>query len=57
MKKHHRAKFEITPRGRKTKYYTCMVCGFRCWAFSVRDAHNQHKVHLAKRAAENPLLA
>jgi hypothetical protein len=52
MKKHHRAKFEITHRGKKTKYYTCSICGFRCWAFGVRDAHNQHKVHLTKHAGD-----
>ncbi len=58
MQKYHRAKFEITPRGKKSKYYTCSICGFRCWAFVAKDAHGQHKAHLTQRtpdAAKPPL--
>ena len=53
MQKYHRAKFEITPRGKKSKYYTCSVCGFRCWAFVAKDAHGQHKAHLTPLAPDS----
>lgn len=52
MQKYHRAKFEVTKRGKKSKYYTCSVCGFRCWAFIAKDAHGQHKAHLTSHALD-----
>ena len=50
----HAAKFDIRPRGRKTKYYTCQQCGFVCSGWSLKDAREQHKAHLTRRAVDPP---
>jgi predicted RNA-binding Zn-ribbon protein involved in translation (DUF1610 family) len=44
----HAPKFEIKQRGRWTKYYTCQKCGFKCVAWSLKGAREQHKTYLSE---------
>jgi len=46
-----RHKFTITPRGKRTKYYTCQRCGITIGATSIKEANRYYpecKAALAK---------
>lgn len=42
-------KWIVTPRGKKTKYFTCERCGLKIYTFSFKDANKYYPICIIKK--------